>query len=266
MDKIKEWINSMGQANLIKSAIVIVFSIILYYFIAFLLDRYQKRTKFKLFTSKKSTTYIKLLKSIIRYIFIIVTVLIVLQINGVNVSSALAGVGILGVVFGFALQDWLKDIFRGSSILSDSYFQVGDVVKYKDIEGKVLIIGLKTTKIQELRTSNVISIANRNIEEVQIVSKLNYINIPMPYDIPLEKAEKAVNDIVENVKTNNNVEDCKYKSVNELASSSINYLIEVTCEPMYKLQVRRDALRSILEELAKNKIEVPFTQIDIHQK
>ncbi len=112
MDKIKEWINSMGQANLIKSAIVIVFSIILYYFIAFLLDRYQKRTKFKLFTSKKSTTYIKLLKSIIRYIFIIVTVLIVLQINGVNVSSALAGFVILGVVFGFALQDWLKDIFR----------------------------------------------------------------------------------------------------------------------------------------------------------
>ena len=266
MDKIKEWFNSIGQTNLIKSAIIVAFSIILYTFIAFLLDRYQKRTKFKLFTSKKSTTYIKLLKSIIRYIFIIVTVLIVLQINGVDVSSALAGVGILGVILGFALQDWLKDIFRGSSILSDSYFQVGDVVKYKDIEGKVIVIGLKTTKIQDLKTSNVISIANRNIEEVQVVSKLNYINIPMPYGVSLEKAEKAIDDIIENIKTNNNVENCRYMSVNELASSSINYLIEVTCEPIYKLQVRRDALRSILEELANNKIEVPFTQIDIHQK
>ena len=266
MDKIKEFFENIGQINLIKSIIVVALSVILYYFIAYLLDRYQKRTKFKLFTSKKSTTYIKLLKSIIRYIFIIVTVLIVLQINGVDVSSALAGVGILGVVFGFAIQDWLKDIFRGSSILSDSYFAVGDIIKYKDIEGKVIVIGLKTTKIQDLRTSNVISIANRNIEEVQVVSKLNYINIPMPYGVKLEKAQKAVDDIVEQIKQNDNIENCRFMGVNELADSSINYLIEFTCEPIYKLQSRRDALKCVLEGLSKNKIEVPFTQIDIHQK
>ena len=266
MDKVINFIKETGHINIIKSIIIIIFSIILYKFIAHLLDRYQNRTKFKLFTSKKSTTYIKFMKSIIRYIFIIVTTLIILQINGIDVSSVLAGVGILGVVFGFAIQDWLKDIIRGSSILSDSYFTVGDVVKYKEIEGKVIVIGLKTTKIQDLKTSNIISIANRNIEEVQIVSKLNYINIPMPYGVNLEKAEKAIDDIIENIKTNNNVENCRYLSVNELADSSINYLIEVTCNPVFKLQVRRDALRSILEELANNKIEVPFTQIDIHQK
>ena len=55
-----------------------------------------------------------------------------------------AGLGILGVIFGLAIQDWLKDIIRGSSILSDNYFAVGDVVKYKDIEGKVLVIEIKT--------------------------------------------------------------------------------------------------------------------------
>ena len=54
MDKIREFFNNIGQTNLIKSIIVIILSIILYTFIAFLLDRYQKRTKFKLFTSKKS--------------------------------------------------------------------------------------------------------------------------------------------------------------------------------------------------------------------
>ena len=266
MEQITKFFQNINHLNIIKSVVLIIGSIILYKIIAHILDRYQKKNKFKLFTSKKSSTYIKLLKSIIRYIFIIITVLVVLQINGVNVNSALTGVGILGVVFGFAIQDWLKDIIRGSSILSDNYFSVGDIVKYKDIEGKVIVIGLKTTKIQDLKTRNVISIANRNIEQIEVVSKLVYIDIPMPYEVTVKKAEKIVNDIIENIKTNNNVETCRYLSVNDLADSYIKYLIEVTCDPSFKLQVRRDAFRSILEEFENNKIAVPYTQIDIHQK
>ena len=77
---------------------------------------------------------------------------------------------------------------------------------------------------------------------------------------------KAINDIIGLIKENNHVNKCRYLGVTELASSSIDYLIEVDCKPDYKLQVRRDALRSILLGLEKNKIEVPFTQIDIHNK
>ena len=192
--------------------------------------------------------------------------LIILQINGINVSSVLAGVGILGAIFGLAIQDLLKDIIRGSSILSDNYFSVGDIIKYKDIEGKVLIIGLKTTKIQDLKTNNIISIANRNIEEVELVSNLIYINIPMPYETDIKFAEKTVDNIVKNIKNNDNVDECRYKGVNDLSDSSIKYLIEITCNPIYKLQVRRDALRVIIAQMDKSKISVPYTQIDIHEK
>ena len=141
-----------------------------------------------------------------------------------------------------------------------------DISKYGEIEGKVLEIGLKTTKIKDLKTSNIISIANRNIEQIEVVSNLIYINIPMPYEVSVLNAEKAVNDIVISIKENNNVNDCKYKSVSELAASSINYLIEVNCKPDFKLQVKRDALRSILLGLEKYAINVPYTQIDVHNK
>lgn len=266
MDNIKLFMEKIWKIQVLNSLIIVVLSIILYKMITYFLEKSEEKNAFKLSSSKKRKTYLKLVKSIIRYIFIIVTILIMLQVNGVDVSSVLTGVGILGVIFGLAIQDWLKDIIRGSSILSDNYFSVGDIVKYKDIEGKVLVIGLKTTKIQDLKTSNILSIANRNIEEIEVVSNLIYINIPMPYEVSLERAEKAINDINEAIKKNNNVDDCKYRGVNELADSSINYLIEVWCNPLYKLQVRRDSLRSILDEMAKNNIEVPFTQIDIHEK
>ena len=249
-----------------SSIIIICISILLYKLVNQLLSKGETRTKADLAAEKRRKTYIKLTKSITKYIFIIITILILLKANGVDVNSALAGVGIASVIFGLAIQDWLKDIIRGSSIISDHYFSVGDVVKYKDIEGKVLIIGFKTTKIQDLKTSNIISIANRNIEEIQVVSKFVYVKIPIPYEISVEKAEDAISDIMERINHNDHVNSSRYVGITELADSSIQYLLEIDCDQHFKLQVRRDALRSIVLGLADHNIQVPYTQIDIHEK
>ena len=261
-----ELVNKIINKQVISSIIVILVSFLLYKSIKHIISKGEKKEDKKFLNGKRGKTYINLIKSIIRYVFIIITVLIILKINGVDVGSVLAGVGIAGAILGLAIQDWLKDIIRGSSIISDSYFSVGDIVKYKDIEAKVLAIGLKTTKIQDLATSNIISIANRNIEEIQVVSKFIYVRIPMPYEVSIEKAESTINEIIEMIKTNNNVNNCKYLGVTELADSSIQYLLEVDCNQQFKLQVKRDALRSILLGLANNKINVPYTKIDIHNK
>ena len=57
------------------------------------------------------------------YLLIIINIFAILQINGINVESILAGAGIIGIIFGFAVQDALKDIIRGMTILTDKYFQ-----------------------------------------------------------------------------------------------------------------------------------------------
>lgn len=266
MEEFKKFFDNFQNIKIQDSIIIIILAFIIYKIVSHLLYKFENKTNSKLFASNKGKTYVKLTRNIVRYVFIILVLLILLQINGIDVSSILAGVGIFGVIFGLAIQDWLKDIIRGSSILSDEYFIVGDIVKYKDIEGKVLVIGLKTTKICDIRTQNVISIANRNIEQVEVVSKCNYINIPMPYELPVEKAEEIVNSIIQNIKQNENVEECTYKSVNELSDSYIKYFIEIKCNPANKLQVKRDANRSILVEFEKYGISVPYNQIDVHQK
>ena len=266
MEQIKDVFYKVWHTQIVSSIIIIIVSICLYRIITKILNRSENKTKSKLFTSNKSKTYINLIKSIIRYIFIIITILILLQINGVNVSSVIAGVGVLGVVFGLAIQDWLKDIIRGSSILSDDYFKVGDVVKYNEIEGKVLIIGLKTTKIQDLATSNIISIANRNIEQIEVISNHIYVRVPMPYEIDIERAERAIEDIIKLAEEYETVEKCKYLGVTEFRDSSTEYLLQVSGDPVRKLQRKRDTLRAIKIGLAKNNIEIPYTQIDIHNK
>ena len=263
MEKIIEVIT---QNKHIQSLLIILLTILIYSFFRKILTNIETSSKVNRNVGKKGRTYFRLLLSAIRSVFIVIAILLILQINGVNVNSLLAGLGILGVVVGLAVQDALKDIIRGITILSDNYFSVGDVVKYGDVEGKVIVIGLKTTKIKDIKNGYVISIANRNIEQIQVVSNINLIRIPMPYEVKVNKAEEAISYIVNLVKDNNNVEDCKYKGVAELADSSIQYLLEVSCKPEFKLQVVRDTLRTILIGLDRHNIQVPFNQIDVHNK
>ena len=84
--------------------------------------------------------------------------------------------------------------------------------------------------------------------------------------VSINEAEKAIQNILDIVNECDNVNDCKYLGVTELADSSIQYLLEIDCDQQYKNQVRRDTLKSILKGLSKNNIEVPYTQIDIHNK
>lgn len=261
MENIKNFIDKLLNTSFVNSIIVIILSIIIYKTIVYIVVKSSKNLR-----SNKGRTYLKMIKSIFRYMILLLTVLVLLQINGVNVSSMLAGVGILSVIIGFAVQDVLKDIIKGFDIISDKYFQVGDVIKLNNIEGKVLAIGLKTTKIEDVRSFNTISIANRNIEQVEVVSNSIDVFVPMPYEVSLEDAEKAMVDIVTKIRALENVDECKYKGVSELAESSIKYMVNTRCNPILKVQMRRNILKCVLQGLKENNINVPYNQIDVHNK
>ncbi len=266
IENIKNFFANETHARIFNSIIAVLICLAIYKVILLVLKKIEKGYKNTEKEGKKGSTYFRLFKSTLRYVFFIAVVLILLQVNGVDLTSLFAGLGIVSVIVGLAIQDWLKDIIRGSSILSDGYFAVGDVVNYNGQEGEVLVIGLKTTKIKLLKNQNIVSIANRKIEEIEKVSKEIYINVPISYTVSVSQAEKVIQAIVDEVKTNKDVINCRYLAVNEITTSLANYFINVTCEPQNKLQVRRDAQRTILAQFEKYNIKVPFTQIDVHQK
>lgn len=265
----KEVVNLMKNITIMrffKSFIVIVLSVIIYNIIVSIINSSAERSGLKTIAKKKKNTYLKMFKSIARYIIILIDALIVLNIFGINITSMLAGVGIIGIIIGFAIQDALKDIIKGIDIITDSYYQVGDVIKYGDTVGKVLAIGLKTTKLEDVYSLNTVSISNRNIEQVEVVSNLINIDIPFSYEISLSAAEKVIGEIVDDIKKKHDIDNCEYRGVNGFADSAINYQIKVYCNPLKKVQIRRDALRAILDVLEKNNISIPYNQIDVHQK
>lgn len=256
--------NALFQ-RILWSGIVVGISLLIYHIASRFLSAKEKKGA-KILSSKKNRTYMRMLKSIIGTALLIITTLTILQIFGVDVTSMLAGVGIASIVIGFALQDALKDIIRGFEIVSDSYYEIGDVIKYGDNVGQVMSVTLRTTKMQDINTMNMVSIANRNIDQVEVVSGYIYIPIPVPYEVKVEDAEVVMHDIIKQLSHKDSVIATKYQGVTAIAESSLNYQIMVQCDPMNQLQVRRDTLRTIITTLEEHKIHIPYTQLDIHTK
>ncbi|MBR4618851.1 MAG: mechanosensitive ion channel family protein [Bacilli bacterium] len=216
--------------------------------------------------SKKKKTYLRLFNNTFKYIILFVILVLILKVNGINVTSLIAGLGLVSVIVGLALQDALKDIIMGFNIIVDSYFTVGDVLKIGSIEGKVIELGLKSTKLKDINTGNIFTTANRNISEALVLSEVLFIEIPLPYELKLPRAEKVINDIVEQIMTLENVEMAEYKGLQSFGESAIFYKIKLIVKPEYKPQTKRNAQSIIKQELDKNNISIPYTQIDIHTK
>ena len=265
MDIINDVLKNVWVQRLFWSAIVILFNLLIYHLATKVLNSREKKAS-KIMSSKKNKTLIRMLKSIIATALSIVTVLMVLQIYGINVTSMLAGVGIASIVIGFALQDSLKDIIRGFVIVSDDYYEIGDVIKYGDNIGPVTSVSLLTTKIQDINTMNFVSIANRNIDKVEIDPGYVYIPIPMPYDLQVAKAEEIMHEIVKKLTRHDGITSAAYQGITKFDTSSLNYQIVITCDPVNKLQIRRDTLRIIVTTLEEHKLHIPFQQLDVHSK
>ena len=264
MKSINSLFNDNWSSKLFESILIVVISFIIYSIVDYLVNKSIEKSK--LISNKKVKTYFRLIKSIIKYIFIIVTILVLLQINGINVSSLVTSIGVISIVFAFAVQDALKDIIKGFDILYDSYYRVGDVIKVNGVTGKVLSIGLKTTKLEDIYSLNKISISNRNIEQVEVISDLINIDIPLSYEKSVFEIENVIEKIIARIKKELDVNNVEYRGVNDLADSSIKYQIKVYCDAIKKVQVRRDVLRTILLVLEENNIEIPYNQLDIHEK
>ena len=265
MDKtqVLEILKEIFTTKLLASIFIVVLAIILYKVIMTVLEKGSKRSTDSLLAKGKNRTYFELAKNIISSLILVVTILILLQVNGVNVSSLLAGVGIAGIVVGLAIQDWLKDIIRGTTILSDDYFSVGDIVSFEGREGEIMSFGLKTTKIRDLGTGNIISIANRKIEQIEVVPDQIFYRIPIPYEVALPDADKAVGDVIELMKKSDLIEEVVNKGVADLADSKIEYLCVVRCSAKDKMQARRDCNRAVVEGLAANGISVPYHKLEL---
>ena len=113
---------------------------------------------------------------------------------------------------------------------------------------------------------NIVSIANRNIDKVEVSTGYIYLPVPFPLRIKPAAAEKIMLEIVKDIQALPKVTSVINQGTSNITNSSLNYQLQITCEPMNQLQVRRDCLGVITNVFASHKVLFPYNQIDIHQK
>ena len=96
---------------------------------------------------KSGETICRLLYSLCRYVVIIAAVYYVFEYLGINLATYFAGVGVLSLAISMGSRDMVADIMSGIMILFEHQFQVGDYVELDNTRGKVLEMGIRSTKL-----------------------------------------------------------------------------------------------------------------------
>lgn len=247
--------------NIHEVLIYIVLGVLIYKIFSFFTTRWTKKVN-----NKRKATIQKLIRNIFKYSIIILVTVQILGTLGINVTSIAAGLGIAGVIIGLALQDVMKDILVGLSIIFEEQFDVGDFIQINGFSGTVVDLGLKSTKIKSVE--NVIkTISNRNISEVINYSKENIkvkLSIPMPYDVETKKADKVIEGIVKRIeKEIELVQKVENWGLNNFNSSDIEYVLLIPVKANDQWNAKRHAKRIVKEEFDKNNISIPYNIIEV---
>ncbi len=261
-------LNFIGQKEVYGLAIIVLIGIVAYNLGNKLIDQIINYGKSN-YEKKKRKTIVKLLSNVAKTLIYVFVIFFILDLYGVNTKGLLTSLGVASALIGLALQDTLKDIISGIDIILSNYFVVGDYVIYNDFMGEVIEMSLKATKIKKV-TGEVLVIANRNINQIINISQKKaslIIDIPTAYEEKTEKVEKTINKILTETKKIKGVSDqSKYLGISNLGDSSVNYTISIICSQDNQWQIKRDILKIIKEMYEKDKIKIPYQQVEVHNE
>jgi MscS family membrane protein len=81
-------------------------------------------------------------------IWAIVGLFLILRRSGVELTAAIAGLGVGGIAIAFAAQKTLENFFGTVMVVGDEVVKVGDYCQAGTIEGRIESIGLRSTRIR----------------------------------------------------------------------------------------------------------------------
>lgn len=132
---------------------------------------------------------------------------------GVNISALLGTLGIGGIAFALAAQDTVKNVFGAFTIFTDKPFNIGDTVNVNGLEGTVVDVGVRSTKILGY-DRRITTLPNYKIADASIINissepmRRVAVKLGLTYDTSSEKMKEALDILrtlpekVENVSTN----------------------------------------------------------------
>jgi small conductance mechanosensitive channel len=151
--------------------------------------------------TKIDATLKPVIASVVRYIVLGLTLMVVMQQFGVQTASLLALLGTIGLAIGLALQGTLSNVAAGLMLLFLRPFEVGNHVEAGGAEGVVLGIDLFHTNLRTTDGVDIVipngailsgTIKNMSAFPERIIDSV----ITLPADTDTGKALNAIRDVI----------------------------------------------------------------------
>ena len=263
----KEFFDSEIFIYIVRPVIYIGLAYIFYKVLTYFLNKALHYKNLNNKNKKRVNTTLSLLNNCLKYIVIFLTILIILNSFGINVSSILAGLGIVAAVLTLAFQDLAKDFIAGISIVMEDQFEIGDNVMINGFRGDVIAMGLKTTRIKDYKGAVQI-ISNHMITEVTNYSlnpSLAEVTISIDSDNDLDKVEKIIRKTMETIdKTYDFLKgNTELWGVEMVDQNSVTYKVAVKTKSGKDFETQRKMRKDLQDALTKAGIKMPQTHMEV---
>lgn len=208
-------------------------------------------------------------ESTLKVVIVIISLIAGLQALGVNATSLLAGVSVLGLAVGFGAQSLIKDVFTGFFILLEDQYGVGDVISVNNglLSGNVETLNLRLTALRAL-DGTVHLIPNGQINTVSVSSKdwsRVVATVDVTYQANINEALRVLKAVSDELYTDEEwkkffLEEPDIQGVTQLAADGITLRALFKVLPKSQYAVGREFNRRIKIAMDQAGIEIPFPQ------
>lgn len=219
---------------------------------------------------KIDATVADFLSALVRYAIIAFTLIAALGRVGVQTASVIAVLGAAGLAVGLALQGSLSNLAAGVLLVMFRPFRAGEYVDLGGVAGTVLSVQIFSTTMRTV-DGKIIVIPNGKIIAGNIINfsrepaRRNEFIIGVSYDADIDKVKQILTRILE---ADNRILKDRDITVrlNELAPSSVNFVVRAWSLSGDLQNVYWDVLEQIKREFDANGISFPYPQLDVNMK
>ena len=264
--KFKDWLANRGAGTLL-SVLLFVAILIVARWLARLTRRVTERA---LRHSDQSVSQLlkEMLISISGTIVFLVGVLVALSQVGVSVTPMIAGLGVVGFIVGFALQDTLSNFAAGAMILAYRPFDTGDFISAAEVEGTVKKMNLVNTTVVTI-DNRVLIIPNSKIWGGVILNftgqhlRRTDVIYNVSYSEDLDHVQKVLEDLI--------AADERFLTtpepivrVKQFSDSSIDFLVRAYVKTEEFWETLWALNKAVKQRFDAEGITIPFPQRDVH--
>lgn len=273
--EVLDWIVSSGLEIAI---ILVVIGFVRNFGDAFIKRSIRRTIKSERFESpldekKREDTIISIVITTFHVAIYVIGGLLIVQALGVAIGPMLAGLSVVGVALGFGAQSLVKDFVSGLFIIMENQYRVGDVIEIAGVSGVVEAITMRETILRNL-DGHVHHIPNGLVEVATNMtmdfSNIN-LNVGVAYNSDIKKVEKVIDEV--GVELSNDeefsediIEAPHFVRVDNFGASEVEIKILGKVKPGKQWSIAGEFRQRLKKAFDKNKIEIPFPQVDVHSK